>query len=147
MKPKLSRIIAIVALGSILASCNHEDQDVKTILGGWRSAKADFQVNLIRISRDDLNILLDFKSDGQLIYTDDKQVLEGHYTFKKKKLTITGIDADQLPISLSQTYDVQELRSDKLIISGKEEATIQDQQYGEVSGTVKTTFYFDKVPD
>jgi hypothetical protein len=145
MKLKSIRNITIVIVWSLLASCSHEDDDMKTLLGGWRSSKADFQINLIRISREDLNILLDFKSDGKLIYNDDSQVLEGHYTFKEKKLAISGIDTDQLPISISQTYDVQELRSDKLIISGKQEGIIHDPQYGEISGTVKATFYFDKV--
>jgi hypothetical protein len=145
MELKFIRNIAIVIVWSLLASCNHEDDDTKTLLGGWRTSKADFQINLIRISRDNLNIMLDFKSDGKLIYTDDTQALEGHYTFKEKKLTISGIDTDQLPISISQTYDVQELRSDKLIIAGKQEGIIHDPQYGEISGTVKATFYFDKV--
>jgi hypothetical protein len=143
MKTAIVSYFTLVILVIYISACNNEKQ-VSTLSGKWSGTKAEFQVDLIRIPQNELNMGLDFQSRGKLVYTDNTQVISGGYSKQGKTLIIQQIDDAALPVSLSGEYQIHELSSTQLIIEGQRPGEIQDATYGKVSGTIKMTLFFHR---
>jgi hypothetical protein len=143
MKLTIVSFITSVILLFLITACNNEKQ-VSTLSGKWSGTKAEFQIELIRIPLNELNMGLDFKNHGKLIYTNNTQVISGGYSKQGKKLIISQIDDAALPVNLSGDYEIRELSSTQLILEGQRYGDIQDATYGKVSGMAKVLLFFHR---
>jgi hypothetical protein len=145
MKARHIQFFALLSFLIILLSCDDEKDELSSIVGRWSGDKADFQVNLIPLSEDDFDIVLDFKTDGTLTLTEDGNSVSGTYVVKGDQLTITGVTVGSIPIAIAGDYDIKKLNATNLVIEGEREGEINDPTYGTISGKVKATLYFDKM--
>jgi hypothetical protein len=132
-----------MALCLSLITCD-DDKEMASIVGKWNGDKATFTVNLIPFTEDDFDVALDFKSDNTVTYSDSNRAVTGTYALTGKDLTITGIDVTNMPVSLSGSFTVKELTTDKLVIEGEREGEIETPDNGTISGKVKAVLHFQK---
>lgn len=151
MKTKVFLIAGLLL--SLLLGCKDDSEISASIVGKWQSDKADFNLNPsgpipgYTITRDDFAIQAQFNTDGSVVLTDENGIsTTGSYTMTGKKLML-NIDYDIEFISLSGTYDVDELTDTRLITVIKKEDTFTDPQSGqEFEGEITVTLYFDRIP-
>jgi hypothetical protein len=137
---------------SVLFSCKEDDPKITMgIAGKWAGEKAEFKANpdgiipAFTIPENQLPVVLDFKSDGVLILTDkNSKNYTGTYHLNGDKLDI-NIDYKFEFIEFTGQYDVLELTETKLTASTSRSGTFDVPNYGQFSGSVKATLFFNKV--
>jgi len=144
MKLKITGYILLLALCFALLNCE-DDKELASIVGKWQGEEVDLKVNIIPIKSTDLQLTLDFRPDGTLVYTENNLTLNGTYEMDGATLRIAGIENSRLPIEISGAYAVKELGDSRLVIEGEREGEIEDPTYGTVSGKVKATFSFNRI--
>lgn len=144
MKMKFISFALIITLCFAMIHCN-DDPEFASIVGKWQGDKAKFNVNGIPITEDEFNFNLEFKSDGTVTYTKNDVTTSGTYILAGKNLSVSGLEVEGLPVSLSGSYEVKELTTNRLEIEGEREGKIDDPTYGTISGKVKATFFFNKL--
>jgi hypothetical protein len=142
--------LSLVLIGH-LSSCNDDEAEVKaTIIGEWQGDVADLNIEPdgfpigIPYSIDDFHTMIDFKSDGTLVLTDENTTSAGSYVLEGEKLTINS-DLTIEDINMSGTYDVKTLDKSTLEIEIEKDATVKNPNDGsDVSGRVRATLRFNR---
>jgi len=153
MKTKNLLIAGLLSFMFFLSCDDDKDEVNASIVGIWSGNKVDFKLNpkgvipAFTVSEDNFSVVLEFKNDGALILTDDKQSTTGTYQLNGKKLTI-NIDYDFEFIGLSGIFDVEELTLTKLRASREQEGTFEHPDTGQqFDGKVKAILFFDRQTD
>ena len=136
--------IIVLTLCLVMVNCE-DDKELASIIGNWQGEEAAFRLNAIPVTSTDLDIDLEFTSDNTVIYKEETVTTTGTYGISGGKLTISGIEADKLPVSISGEYDIRELTHTRLELEGEREGEINDPTYGNISGKVKATLIFKKI--
>jgi hypothetical protein len=139
------RYTILLALFVLATACEKDDEITSSVVGKWSGTKAELRFKLIPYNDDDFNAIIEFKNDGTVNYIDGSQTYSGTYTLNNRNLSITGITVADFPVDISGSYDITTLTSNDLVIEGEREGTVSDPTYGTFSGTVKATFYFNRI--
>ena len=146
MKIKIIGNIVVLAMCLIMVNCE-DDKELASILGSWQGNQVEFKLNSIPITSSELELGLDFNSDGTVIYKENNLTASGTYEMSGASLTISGIETDRLPVDVSGQYVIRELTDSRLVLEGERDGEINDPTYGTISGKVKATLIFDKVSE
>lgn len=139
MLKRVVNIASLFLLTMVVAGCSTEFE-LATLLGKWSSTKASFAFNLVPIHKDDLNLQMEFLSDGTLMVQTSSGIVRGTYKMDDKRLLINDIVIPDVPMNFSGNYDVKSLTETKLILYGERQSVYTDPAIGTVSGMVKATF-------
>jgi hypothetical protein len=147
MKKLLPLFYLLLLVGFV--SCS-KDEEKPSLIGSWQGTIVKVTVIPdaapvpINLGEEALDVLANFKADGSVELTKDAQTTTGTYEVNGKNLIIT-ITFTLNDIDLSGTYTIQEHTQTKLTLYLEKTGSIDHPDFGTVTGTVKATFYFDRV--
>ena len=136
----------------LIASACEKDETVITasIEGRWTGTLAEVQVKPYGLplpfkdDNDSFATIIEFHSDGTLVFFEDDVGRQGKYTINGDQLNIeTGYTIED--IALSGTYTIQTLTDTNLVIFLEKEDQIIDQEgVPSVTGDIKITLHFTR---
>lgn len=142
--------VCLIAIGW-LTSCE-EDEDV-SITGTWRGEKYEVKASpkgipvvLFQETNEDFDDSLEFNSDGTVAVHIDGAETAGTWEWidRNKKLTAT-VDFNNEYINLTETYTVEKLSANELVLAIKKEQDVEDPDSGaQVTAVVTVTMYFTR---
>lgn len=143
------RTVAVSVLLLTTFGCQEEASVIKApIEGHWQGTLAEIQVKPFGLplpfNDDDPSFasIVEFHSDGTMIFWDDDIAREGTYTMTGDNLNIET-DYTVEDISLSGTYSIQTLTETSLVIYLKKEDQVVDVEGAPaVKGDIKITLHF-----
>lgn len=146
-----TRATAFIILALMAFSCQEEDSVINApIEGRWQGTLAEIQVKPFGLPlpfRDDdpsFASVVEFQSDGTMIFWDGDVAREGTYTMSGDNLNIET-DYTVEDISLSGKYSIQTLTETNLVIYLKKKDEIVDAEgMPAVKGDIKITLHFTR---
>jgi hypothetical protein len=133
-----------------LISC-HKNDNQPSIIGKWNGDKAEFNIVTLGITTpfgytdDNFDTVIEFKNDGTVVLTQKSVQTSGTFTKNGDQIN-TSVTFNTGVIDLSGTYTIKELTSTKLTLYIEKNGSVKDPNSGvNLTGTVKTTLYFNKV--
>jgi uncharacterized protein (TIGR03066 family) len=141
-----SLLLFLLAFG-----CKDDDKEVEptSIIGKWKGDKSEIKVTYALVpvydqTDETFDVVLEFKSDGKVTFTQSGMTTEGTYTVSGDKLT-TNVDF-QAAIDLSNaTFDIVELTQTKLRLHMQEDREVTAPTVGEVVANIKADLSFDRL--
>ncbi|SHH50893.1 hypothetical protein SAMN04488109_4118 [Chryseolinea serpens] len=134
----------------LLVSCKDDDKSYPSVTGKWQGTLLTAEITVYGVTLpnkqtdDTFDAVVEFKSDGTAILTDDNQTSTGTWSQNNDKLTLSVTFGTEF-IDLSGTYTIQEITDKKLTLYIEKDGSYTDPDTKvEVQGTVKATLNFDK---
>ena len=149
MNPRIITFFLSLSLISLL-SCKDDDKPYPSVAGKWQGTLLTAEITVFGVALpnkqtdDTFDAVVEFKSDGTAVVTDDNQTSTGTWSQTNDKLTLSVTFGTEF-IDLSGTYTIQEITDTKLTLYIEKEGSYTDPDTNvEIQGTVKATLNFDK---
>jgi len=134
----------------ILLSCKDDEKSYPSVTGKWQGTLLTAEITVFGVALpnkqtdDTFDALVEFKSDGTAVLTDNNQTSTGTWSQNNEKLTLSVTFGTEF-IDLSGTYTIQEITDTKLVLYIEKDGSYTDPDTKtEIQGTVKATLNFDK---
>jgi hypothetical protein len=119
-------------------------------VGRWQGIQSNVQVissGITIYNETDNNFegIVEFKNDGTVTLTRDGQISNGTYEVNDKELVTTLVFDASVP-NLGGTFTIETLTPARLELYIEKDGTTNIPNVGSVSGTVKGTVMFERIP-
>lgn len=151
----MRRILAptvLLALTLFVVSCS-EDAGDAVLTGRWQGteATAEFQptgspVSVYNETIPDFNPVIEFREDGSVSVEEEGTTTSGTWTFADgNKKIVANVDFQNEYFGASETFTIDQLTSNKLILLFERDGDFDIPDFGSVSGRLSVTLNFDRV--
>jgi len=147
---RVTYLVAFVLASAFITSCDDDDDNAfPSVLGKWSGDKTELVVKVegvptpINETDESFAGKVEFKQDGNAVYSEDGEVTYGTWFQNQDKLTLTIPSDDE--IDMSGVYTIQEISGSRLKLYIEKETAFEDPDTGLVfDASIKATLYFGK---